>query len=222
MFSGECNKESCPGCSWRLSAALNLQSDGTSWLTVKSDGTHGQKVRPKGKKLWRPAEVAAIKAAFPDKALLSSASVRQCLADAGLELQVPKERLKQYISREKRRRRGGQASGQKPVVQALLEFAQAWSQKPTKAMVAGRLELRVVGKPDMDVGLAFNWTCRGFLNHAKNNSEITSIWPKTQVQCDFSDAIEGARRKVFPSSRMARDYPRMMRAVHAKLTTKTS
>ena len=158
----------------------------------------------------------------PDKALLSSASVRQCLADAGLELQVPKERLKQYISREKRRRRGGQASGQKPVVQALLEFAQAWSQKPTKAMVAGRLELRVVGKPDMDVGLAFNWTCRGFLNHAKNNSEITSIWPKTQVQCDFSDAIEGARRKVFPSSRMARDYPRMMRAVHAKLTTKTS
>ena len=91
--SGECSKESCPGCSWRPSAALTLQSDGTSWLTVKSDGTHGQKVRPKGKKLWRPAEVAAIKAAFPDKALLSSASVRQCLADAGLELQVPKERL---------------------------------------------------------------------------------------------------------------------------------
>ena len=154
--SGECSKESCPGCSWRPSAALTLQSDGTSWLTVKSDGTHGQKVRPKGKKLWRPAEVAAIKAAFPDKALLSSASVRQCLADAGLELQVPKERLKQYISRENRRRRGGQASGQKPVVQALLESVQAWSQKQTKAMVAGRLEeLRVAGKPDMDVGHAF-------------------------------------------------------------------
>ena len=308
--SGECSKESCPGCSWRLSAALNLQSDGTSWLTVKSDGTHGQKVRPKGKKLWRPAEVAAIKAAFPDKALLSSASVRQCLADAGLELQVPKESLKQYISRENRRRRGGQASGQKPVVQALLESVQAWSYKQTKAMVAGRLEeLRVVGEPDMDVGHAFfAWTCRGFLNHAKNSEKAVlclvvdgkhkiattgaviatvSILAKSleltntdvvrrglkrvqmplhagtsrpvlqaymdaettpnfirlfelfceviksildydpkplvvQVQCDFSDAIEGARRKVFPGSRVARDYPHMMRAVHAKLTAKTS
>ena len=43
-----------------------------------------------------------------------------------------------------------------------------------------------------------------------------------QVQCDFSDAIEGARRKVFPGSCVARDYPHMMRAVHAKLTAKTS
>ena len=162
---------------------------------------------------------------------------------------------------------------------------------------------------DMDVGHAFfAWTCRGFLNHAKNSEKAVlclvvdgkhkiattgaviatvSILAKSleltntdvvrrglkraqmplhagtsrpvlqacmdaettpnfirlfelfceviksnldydpkplvvQVQCDFSDAIEGAQRKVFPGSPVARDYPHMMRAVHAKLTAKTS
>ena len=195
-------------------------------------------------------------------------------------------------------------------MQALLESVQAWSYKQTKAMVAGRLEeLRVVGEPDVDVGHAFfAWTCRGFLNHAKNSEKAVlclvvdgkhkiattgaviatvSILAKSleltntdvvrrglkrvqmplhagtsrpvlqaymdaettpnfirlfelfceviksnldydpkplvvQVQCDFSDAIEGAQRKVFPGSPVARDYPHMMRAVHAKLTAKTS
>ena len=38
-----------------------------------------------------------------------------------------------------------------------------------------------------------------------------------QVHSDFSDAIEGGRRAVFPGSRPARDYPRMMRNVSATL-----
>ena len=43
-----------------------------------------------------------------------------------------------------------------------------------------------------------------------------------QAQCDFNDAIEAARRKVFPNSRIARDYPRMMRAVHSSVTAKAN
>ena len=42
-----------------------------------------------------------------------------------------------------------------------------------------------------------------------------------QVQCDFNDAIEAARRKVFPNSRI-RDYPHMMRAVHSSVTAKAN
>ena len=38
-----------------------------------------------------------------------------------------------------------------------------------------------------------------------------------QVHSDFSDAIEGGRRAVFPGSRPARDYPHMMRNVSATL-----
>ena len=37
-----------------------------------------------------------------------------------------------------------------------------------------------------------------------------------QAHADFSDAIEAARRRVFPAARPARDYPHMMRAVNPR------
>ena len=43
-----------------------------------------------------------------------------------------------------------------------------------------------------------------------------------QVQADFNDGIEHARRQVFPKSRPAYDYPHMMRAVHSSLSKKTT
>ena len=42
-----------------------------------------------------------------------------------------------------------------------------------------------------------------------------------QVQADFHDGIEHARRHVFPRSRPANDYPHMMRAAQATLSKKT-
>ena len=305
---GECSKKSCSSCEWRLLASLSLKPDGTSWLTVKCDGEHGEKSRPKGQKMWAPAEAAAIKTAHPNGALLSSRSVRAALADAGLDAHMAKLRLKQYVTRENRKRRGGKQCGQKPIVQELLESVKAWSDKQTTTFSTGPLdELRVVGAPDCGVGHAFfGWTCRGFLNHAVNpnkepvcivvdgkhkitntgaviatvsflgkgdlgntsfvhrsgqrvqvplhtgttrpilqaymDAESTPNWIRlfellcsvvktecdydlkplvVQVQCDFNDAIEAARRKVFPNSRIARDYPHMMRAVHSTLTAKT-
>ena len=41
-----------------------------------------------------------------------------------------------------------------------------------------------------------------------------------QVQADFNDSIEAARRHVFPKSRPANDYPHMTRATHATLSKK--
>ena len=43
-----------------------------------------------------------------------------------------------------------------------------------------------------------------------------------QVQADFNDGIEHARRLVFPRSRPADDYPHMMRAAQAVLSKKTT
>ena len=43
-----------------------------------------------------------------------------------------------------------------------------------------------------------------------------------QLQADFDDSIEAARRKVFYKSRPANDYPHMMRAAYATLTKKTT
>lgn len=43
-----------------------------------------------------------------------------------------------------------------------------------------------------------------------------------QVQADFNDSIEVARRNVFPKARPANDYPHMMRATQATLTKKTT
>ena len=308
--AGTCSKDTCRNCSWRLMAWLETKSDGTLWLTVKCDGQHGERVRGQGKKVWAPAEAAAIKAAFPNQALLSSAGVRACLAAAGLDAPPSKEVLKQYVTRENRKRRGSRQARQKPLVQELLESVQAWRQKQTEKLLEGPLEeLRVLGKPSCAVGHAFfAWTCRGFLNHAKNPEKqllclvvdgkhkvistgaviaTLSILSKSttpsntsaarqtrgriqmplrtgttrpvlqaymdtestpnfirffeefcstvklecgydprplvvQVQCDFSDAIEAARRQVFPSSRVVRDFPHLMRAAYPKLTSKTT
>ena len=66
--------------------------------------------------------------------------MRAALNEAGFTSPVPKDRLKQYVTRENRKCRGGKQVGQKPVVQELLEAVEAWSRRQAATFSSAALE----------------------------------------------------------------------------------
>ena len=176
---GECSKQSCADCSWRLMATLWLQEDGTPWLKVKCRGKHGKRSRPKGCKMWAPAEIAAIKTAHPNGTLLSSRSAsgseRGWLYFAGTEgsaeaiCDTRKPKMQRGQAGGSEARRAGASGGRGSVV------AEA-SGDLRKCRVGGT----VSRGESCGVGHAFfGCSCRGFLNHAVN--------PKKEAVCIVVD-----------------------------------
>ncbi|CAK9113594.1 Ribosomal protein L15, partial [Durusdinium trenchii] len=63
--SGVCQLDACKGCSWKMLASVTLDTHGVQRLSIRADGSHGERqVRP-GSRLWTEAERGLLAAAFP-------------------------------------------------------------------------------------------------------------------------------------------------------------
>ena len=307
-LAGTCDQRTCEGCSWKLLATLTLTPQGQNHLVVKTDGVHGARVPMPGRRLWTESERQVLAKHYPAGVSLTAAGVRKAFAANNMVLSCSEKQLKQFISRENRKRRGAPKQ-QRPTVQEMVDRVARWQADQPSTFATSKLaQIRIVGEVIINVGRAFfAWSCRGFLNHlrghlngplclvvdgkqkiAKSGAVIATIGilatstlprntsihdggnrvqlqlktsnvlplmqaymegetmdnfvtlfrtlcaivqeefkmdlvPKVlQVQADFSDSIEAARRKVFTYSRPAKDYPHMMRAAQSTLGKKTT
>ena len=167
-ITGLCGKGRCSGCTWKMLATLTLKQNGSTNVLISCDGKHGEQEQPRGTALWTHAEAAAIERAFPGGALLSAKGIRKALEEAKMGLKCTSLQIKQFVSRENKKRRS-ESGDAGTSVQGLKNVVSSWIDKQSASWVDAALtELRVLQAADCAAGHCFfAWSCRGFLNNLK-------------------------------------------------------
>ena len=164
---GNCRKNSCAGCTWKVKCILRIVESGQQHLQVASHGTHGTRqvvAGKKKKKLFSLQEMAAIAARIPVDEQMTSQKVKDALRRQNLPLACTSQQLHNYVARENMKHAHVAPSVETTVAELAATVA-AWVERQPAFGAAGTADLLVVGTPTVTAQrICVAWTTRGMLD----------------------------------------------------------